>query len=310
MDLLVTFWNSNPKEKFTELIDSLELEIEELKEATHEKHQRPKKALGKSNSIHAARGRRHQGSPNAVTRSRRLLLPDQTTLILRSHLKPEDVSEIPGCHISDLRSTDRFPPSASESTAQATVVARNGNSPQDGGCAVITKTGITSEARLKEKVKECKHVYRGQSFIVTCDGYSETVNPDEIDDFFSRFHEGIWLSSFNLMPLIFSFDWPSTTLLLHSSYVSFAEIKNTNSTSIQKQRWPLDKFHDRVILPCCFRSHWTLFDVDLKRNSIRQFNSLAGDLSESVKAIAMIEERLAHAIKGREDIKLVVDIGV
>lgn len=65
-------------------------------------------------------------------------------------------------------------------------------------------------------------------------------------------------------------------------------------------RWPLRRDHDHVILPCCFERHWTLFDVDLKRNVIREYDSLAGDVSKSGELVSAIKERLAYAMDGWE----------
>ena len=51
---------------------------------------------------------------------------------------------------------------------------------------------------------------------------------------------------------------------------------------------------------CCNRVYWTLYDVDLKRNSIRYHNSLAGDISKLEEVVSAIKERLAYAIDGWE----------
>ena len=302
VDLLSGFGESNPGE-FTELLDNLQREIEGLKEETRQKQLRPKTNRTPRFSRGAADSR-HQGASNAVTRSRSLVLQNKPALTLRATLKSED---IPGTSkpwaVSASNSSINSRPSVSRSVSEATAVARKD---MTVGGSIDSAIGV----KLKQRIQGCRDTFRGQSFIVTCDGHSETVNPVEIEDFFSRFQEGAWLSSFNLMPLIFSFDWPSTTLLLHSSYTSFPEIKNGNSKRIQTQRWPLDDNHDRVILPCCFRNHWTLFDVDLKNNSIRQYNSLVGDISELTGVISMIEERLAPVMEGRENTKFTVEIGV
>ena len=102
------------------------------------------------------------------------------------------------------------------------------------------------------------------------------------------------------MPLLFSFDWPSTTLVLHSFYTLFATLKDGNQQSNPKVPWPLDGNHDRVIIPCCFQSHWILFDVDLPSNLIRQYDSLAGDVSKLADVVSAIKVRLAHAMVGWE----------
>lgn len=95
----------------------------------------------------------------------------------------------------------------------------------------MTNIEIPIGDKLGQTIKYCRDLYRGQSFIVNCDEYSKIVNPNEIDDFFSHFQKKEWLTNFNLMPLIFSLNWPSTTLVLHSSYISLIKIKNDNQKS-------------------------------------------------------------------------------
>ena len=156
---------------------------------------------------------------------------------------------------------------------------------------------MPARAELKQAIERCKESYRGKTFVVSGDERSETVLPDEIDRLFSCFQEGEWLANFNLMPLLFSFRWPSTTLVLHSSYTSFTALKNGNQQSSIRVRWPILRDHDRVILPCCFQSHWTLYDVDLKRSSIRHYDSLTRDVSKPEEIVSAIKERLAYAME-------------
>lgn len=99
------------------------------------------------------------------------------------------------------------------------------------------------------------------------------------------------------MPLLFSLRWGSTTLVLYSAYTSFAALENGSQQPSTRVQWPLRRDHDRVILPCCIQSHWTLYDVDLKRSSIRHYDSLVGDVSKSEAVVSAIQERLAYAIE-------------
>ena len=119
--------------------------------------------------------------------------------------------------------------------------------------------GMPARDKLKQAIERCKESYRGKTFIVNNDERSETVLPNEINRFFSFFQEGEWLANYNLMPLPFSFRWPPTTLVLHSSYTPLIALK----TGVVQ--WPIRHDHDRIILPCYFRGHWTLYDIDLKR---------------------------------------------
>jgi len=226
-----------------------------------------------------------------------------TSLTLRSHPKPEPLGmseEAKHQSVSDqnLDINDRL--SVSNSSSQKiTVFHKTLTSKEADAVSIMTNIEIPIEDKLGQMIKYCKDLYRGQSFIVNCDEYSETVNPNEIDDFFSHFQEKEWLTNFNLMPLIFSLNWSSTTLVLHSSYISLIKIKNDNQ-KFNRRRWSLDRNHDRVILSCCFQSHWTLFDVNLTRNSIRQYDFLGEDILKSSEALPAIKKRLAQAMKGWE----------
>ena len=226
-----------------------------------------------------------------------------TSLTLRSHMKPEplDLSkEAKHRPVFDhnLNINDR--PSVPNSPLKAITVVQKTFTPKEADAVPAMKNiGIPIEDKLRQTIKYCKDFYRGQSFIVNCDEYSETVNPNEINDFFSHFQEEEWLTNFNLMPLIFSLNWSSTTLVLHSSYISLAKFKNDSQKS-NRRRWPLDRNHDRVIVPCCFQSHWTLFDVNLTHNFIRQYDSLGRYMLKSPEALSAIKERLAQAMEGWE----------
>lgn len=120
--------------------------------------------------------------------------------------------------------------------------------------------------KLKLEIDDCKKYYHGTKFIVNCDAFSLCVESDEIEKFFHRFEETVWFSDRQLMPMILSFNWPSTTLVLANSYAPKSQLK-INSAS-NKTRWPLNRRHDRVILPYCSEKHWTLFDVDLRHHVI------------------------------------------
>ena len=166
------------------------------------------------------------------------------------------------------------------------------------------KDQLPAKDKLKQEIERCKETYRGKVFTVNGDERSETVYSDEINVFFSRFQEGTWLGNVNLMPLLFSFQWPSTTLMLHSSYMSFTALKNGSQHSNTRIRWSLRHEHDRIILPCCNEVHWTLYDVDLARKLIRHYDSIAEDISKSEEVISVIKERLAYAMEGWESSNL------
>ncbi len=150
--------------------------------------------------------------------------------------------------------------------------------------------------KLKLEIDDCKKCYYGTKFIVNCDAFSLCVEPDEIENFFHRFEETVWFSDRQLMPMILSFNWPSTTLVLTNSYAPKSQPK-INSASI-RTRWPLNRIHDRVILPYCSEKHWTLFDVDLRHRVIQQYDSMADNEERLAKLAPFIEESLAYAMAG------------
>jgi len=258
-ELLFTYFRSNSRENYVKLLNSLEHVVIALKAETAQKQQRRKKKHTEAQFNREVASALNKGSSNVTTRSRRPMTMDPlTSLTLRSHMKPEplDLSkEAKHRPVFDhnLNINDR--PSVPNSPLKAITVVQKTFTPKEADAVPAMKNiGIPIEDKLRQTIKYCKDFYRGQSFIVNCDEYSETVNPNEINDFFSHFQEEEWLTNFNLMPLIFSLNWSSTTLVLHSSYISLAKFKNDSQKS-NRRRWPLDRNHDRVIVPCCFQSH-------------------------------------------------------
>jgi len=131
---------------------------------------------------------------------------------------------------------------------------------------------------LEDMVQHCQTRFRDRGLKIFNDERSETINPEEINTFFARFHEGQWLSNVNIMPLIFSFDWPHTTAVLDSDY---ANIK----PGTKARPWPIHPHHTRVILPCCSQFHWTLFDISSETRTIRCYNSLGDVVPEVLRDI-------------------------
>ena len=142
---------------------------------------------------------------------------------------------------------------------------------------------------LSSELENCKNRFRSKCFIVNCGDNLENIHPMEIDGFFSAFEESKWLTDRQLMPLLFSLNWPTTTLVLHSSFLLDSSILDGKS----RVPWPSRSDHDRIILPCCFKNHWTLFDIDLKSGSVKNYNSLIQeDIPEEL--IAVIKQQLAY----------------
>jgi len=181
-----------------------------------------------------------------------------------------------------LQSEDDINNSKLES--EAPIITREDLSPR----SIYEELDKTAGIKLDELIQDCKAQFRDKRFIITCNGYSETIETPECAEFFSRFGKTNWLSSHNLMPLMYSIDWPSTTLLLHSSFM----------TLDNKLRWPVDRNHDRLVLPCGVSGHWTLFIVDLRQNRIDHFDSLPSNEARKATMIANIQRRLADAMEG------------
>lgn len=289
----------NSREDYMTLLNSLETLTTELREEIAQKGQRQKKTKQKETQF------KHGPAniprfPNVVTRSRGAVsATDLSSLMLRSHLRPEpfplDEAEPPSVS-QETSITDQS--NVADDQSETTHSDHEDSTLKAEARLIATNTGMLTGDKLKQEIERCEKFYRGETFIVNGDERSETVYPDEIHRFFSRFQEKTWLANFNLMPLLFSFRWPWTTLVLPSSYTS--AFKNGNQQSSTRVRWPLRRDHDRIILPCCIQDHWTLYDVDLKGNFIRHYNSLAEDISELEEVVSAIKERLAYAMQGWE----------
>jgi hypothetical protein len=289
----------NSREDYITLLDSLETLTTELREEIAHKRQRQKKTKQKETQFNHGPANIPQ-FPNVATRSRGAVsATNLSSLMLRSHLKPgpfpSDEAESPSV---SQETTIADQSSVAHNQSETTHSDHEDFTLKAEARPASTNTGVPARDKLKQEIERCEKTYRGKTFIVNGDERSETVFPDEISGFFSRFQEGTWLANFNLMPLLFSFRWAWTTLVLPSSYTS--ALKNGNQQSSTRVRWPLRRDHDRIILPCCIQDHWTLYDVDLKGNSIRHYNSLAEDISELEEVVSAIKERLAHAMHGWE----------
>ena len=222
---------------------------------------------------------------NVMTRSlKSVLLNDLSSLTLHSHLKSELLASANIKH--------QFIDSQSEVTA-----VDHESSFMKVDELIMKDVEVTIKKKLKQEIECCQNYYHRKTFIVNSDECSETVNSDEINYFFSCFQERKWLTNFNLMPLLFSFNWLSMTLILHSFYASFTTFNNSNQQSDLRIQWLLHDHHDCIIISCCFQSHWTLFDVNLKCNFIQQYDFMTEHVLKSAEVISVIKVWLTHAMK-------------
>lgn len=124
-------------------------------------------------------------------------------------------------------SLPKFPNVATGSCKPVTTTNRQSSTPKAHAGPVTADIGLPTRDKLKQDIERCGNYYRRKTFIVNSDKRSETVYPDEINHFFT-FQKREELTNFNLMPLLYSFSWPSMTLVLHSSFTSLALSKNGN----------------------------------------------------------------------------------
>ncbi|KAA6410917.1 MAG: hypothetical protein FRX48_05227 [Lasallia pustulata] len=188
VELLSVFSKSNPRE-FTELLVCLERKIEGLKEEYQQKQTRPQ-IKQKQRVSYKAGTSQQQGLSVAVTRSHPLLLQDKPTSPLHSYLEFKDVPEtFEQQPASDFDSIINCQPSVSTGVAEITVVAPKDISLQVNDGLHVARSDKAVRVKLKQKVQDCKTVFHEQSFTISSDGHLETVNPNEINGFFSRFEE-------------------------------------------------------------------------------------------------------------------------
>ncbi len=224
---------------------------------------------------------------------------DLSSLTLRSHLKSRVLmSEISQkSFISDQEIIIIDWSSASDSLFDVTAVSCESFITTTDVEMIRTNVEISIKNKLKQEIQRCEYQYCEKTFVVNDDERSKIVNSNEISYFFFRFQQREWLTNFNLMSLLFSFNWSKTTLILQSFYVSF---KSSNQQSNLKMQWSLSRDHDCIIISCCFQSHWMLFDVNLKRIIIRQYDSLVENISNS-EMMLIIKEWLIHVMKEWEN---------
>ena len=240
-----------------------------------------------SEQLSFTRGAASNLVPNVTTRSHKQLSMDEED-------SPEDAEHMSISDDAEQNALFEEAYVASTSEQQPLVAYRPFvTEPSESMTSAVGPTADPDDKiriELNSELESCKNRFRSKSFIVNCGDNLEDIHPTEIDGFFSAFEESKWLTDRQLMPLLFSFNWPTTTLVLHSSYLLDSSILDSKSS--RRVAWPLRPDHDRIILPCCFNRHWTLFDIDLKSGSVKNYNSLIEeDVPEEL--IAVIKQQLA-----------------
>ena len=130
----------------------------------------------------------------------------------------------------------------------------------------------TSRSQLSAAFEEWQNALSRRGFTINSNNRNETINGDEVEAFLRNFKVDGWFSTSIVTSLIFSFEWPPEHLVLHSSFLEHAE-----SAEIPKSPpdWDLKSIHRTIIIPCCYRSHWTLFRIELDEQTVYHHDSLA-----------------------------------
>ena len=195
---------SNSTKDYITLLYSLETLTTELKKEIWPKRQRKKTKKKETQFNH---GPANITQSNVTTRSRRAAsAADLSSLMLRSNLTPvpflPDEAEPPSVP-QETTIIDRS--NVADNQSEITLINLGNSTLKVEARPAATNTGAPVRDRLKQEIERCKMTYRGKTFVINGDDRSEIVYPDEISSFFSRFQEGMWLTNFNLMPLLFSF---------------------------------------------------------------------------------------------------------
>ncbi|KAL8764991.1 MAG: hypothetical protein Q9194_006738 [Teloschistes cf. exilis] len=130
-----------------------------------------------------------------------------------------------------------------------------------------------------------------------------TVNPEEVNDFF-QFTKDRMLTTSPINSSILSFAWHATMLVLHSRYL---EVEETERAPERKERqvWPIAETYEQVIIPSCYKGHWTLFHINLDERLVWHYDSARSQSELPKKLKEVIQNGLKPRIsKGETDISL------
>jgi len=117
-----------------------------------------------------------------------VLATNLSSLTLRSHLRrgpfPLDKAESPSV-LEETTITNRS--TVANDQSETTYSDHEGSTLKAEARPAATNTGVLARDKLKQEVEYYEKTYRGKTFIINGDEYSEIVYPDEISSFFSRF---------------------------------------------------------------------------------------------------------------------------
>ena len=133
---------------------------------------------------------------------------DLSSLTLRSHLKSEElVSEISQkSFVFDQKIIINDQSSTSDNQFNVTAVSCESFITKTDVEMIRTNAEISIRDKLKQEIQRCENHYRRKFFVISDDERSKIVLSNEINDFFFHFQQKEWLTNFNLMSLLFSFN--------------------------------------------------------------------------------------------------------
>ncbi|KAL8911998.1 MAG: hypothetical protein Q9171_002911 [Xanthocarpia ochracea] len=140
-------------------------------------------------------------------------------------------------------------------------------------------------SKLQALVAEAQNLFRTPGIELPTEEHIEQIKPTEIDSYFSQFLPDQWLATSAINPLISSFKWDVDTLVLHSSRIDINDTKDFKPPKTEST-WPILEYHQQIILPSCYESHWTLFVISLSQRTVKRYNSLttSSHIPEPLKA--------------------------
>ncbi|KAI4089814.1 MAG: hypothetical protein L6R37_007992 [Teloschistes peruensis] len=146
--------------------------------------------------------------------------------------------------------------------------------------------GILKLDALPAIIEQAQDTFLQSRVDFLCGGKVITINPDEVNEFFSQFKEDGLLSTSAINPIVSSFAWDANTLVLHSSYMEVQETERAPERT-EPRGWPITKKHGQVIVPSCYKEHWTLFHIDLNKRLVWRYNSArsSSEMSKNLKEV-------------------------
>ncbi|KAI4098319.1 MAG: hypothetical protein L6R37_006549 [Teloschistes peruensis] len=189
------------------------------------------------------------------------------------------------------------------SQVSATNAHLNGVATDDTSQAHLMVPEISKLDALPALIEKAQDTFVQLRVDFLCGEKVVTVNPDEVNEFFSQFKQDGMLTTSTLNPIVSSFAWDAKTLVLHSSYIEVEEAQRAPERK-EPRIWPIAKTHGRIIVPSCYEEHWTLFHIDLNKHMVWRYNSAHSSLQLSKNLKEVIQHGLKERFSGAENDKI------